>query len=226
MSHRFIEGLEARRLLSSTFANGTLSVTGTANADNISLSISGANLRLSDNNAIKTFVLAAVKMIQVSGLGGNDTIALASNVGVRAAMDGGAGDDKITGGTGSDTLTGGDGNDSIDGGAGDGNDSLYGGAGNDTLLGRSGNDRLFGDVGNDSINAGKGNDFIDGGLGTDTMIAGDGVDAVSYASHTTKVDISLDGVKNDGSAGALENLGHDIENLTGGSAGDVINGND
>jgi len=90
MSHRFIEGLEARRLLSSTFVNGTLTVLGTANADNISLSISEANLGLSDNGAVKNFVLAAVKLIQVSGLGGNDTIALASNVNVRAALDGGA----------------------------------------------------------------------------------------------------------------------------------------
>src|SRR5206468_3867467 len=143
--------LEARRLLSSTLTSGTLNIVEGNNADNVQLSISGTNLKVSENGAVKNFVLSAVKLIKVTGLGGNDTITLASNINIRAA---------------------------IDGGAGDGNDSLDGGAGNDTLLGRSGNDRLFGDVGNDSLNAGIGNDTVDAGAGNDTVIGDEGNDSI------------------------------------------------
>src|SRR4051794_19538261 len=103
MSNGFIEGLESRRLLSSTLASGTLTVTGSNNADNVSLTISGSNLRVSENGAVKNFVLSAVKMIKVSGLGGNDTVTLANNLNVRAVLDGGAGDDKTTRGANTHT---------------------------------------------------------------------------------------------------------------------------
>src|SRR5689334_17739527 len=135
MSSKFIEGLENRVLLSSTLSNGTLTVTGSNAVDNVQFSLSGSNLVVKENNVTKNFALAQVKQIKVSSLGGNDAISMAAGITIRAVIDAGIGDDKVTGGNGSDTIMGGDGNDSLDAGGGDGNDSLYGGNGNDTMLG-------------------------------------------------------------------------------------------
>src|SRR5436190_2082117 len=179
MSKSVIEGLETRVLLSNTLlSNGTLQVTGGNGVDNVAFTLSGSNLQVKENNAVKNYVAAAVKMIHVSGLGGNDVITVADNINVRASIDGGAGDDRITGGANSDTMLGGDGNDSLDGGASSGNDDLFGGAGNDTMIGRSGNDELFGGVGNDSLNAGIGNDTVKGEDGADSVIGDEGRDSI------------------------------------------------
>src|SRR5688572_14337932 len=130
MSRNHFEGLESRVLLSSVLSNGLLTVTGSNNADNVALSISGTNLVVRENGVNRNFTLSQVKQIRVLGQGGNDVVALAADITVRAILEGGTGDDKLTGGKGSYTISGNDGNDLLDGGAGDGNDDLFGGNGN------------------------------------------------------------------------------------------------
>ncbi|MFO0875828.1 MAG: beta-propeller domain-containing protein [Gemmataceae bacterium] len=93
--------------------------------------------------------IAGLRVVNVHGRQGNDTLSLASNVGhlprVTFRLFGDAGDDVLQGGRGSDLLDG--------------------GAGNDSLEGAGGNDRLLGQAGNDSLYGGSGADFLAGGAG-------------------------------------------------------------
>lgn len=91
-------------------ATGTVSITGTGNAD--------------------TLRGAAASASTISGGAGADTI-----VGGTAAdsLAGGAGNDQITGAGGNDVVTGGDGNDTIDVSGAAGTVNVDGGAGNDTV---------------------------------------------------------------------------------------------
>jgi len=91
-------------------ATGTLSVTGSANAD--------------------TLLGAAASASTLVGGAGNDTI-----TGGTAAdsITGDAGNDQITGAGGNDTVSGGEGNDTIDVSGAAGTVSVDGGAGNDTV---------------------------------------------------------------------------------------------
>lgn len=112
-------------------ATGTLSVTGSANAD--------------------TLLGAAASAATLVGGAGNDTI-----TGGTAAdsVTGDAGNDQITGAGGNDTVSGGDGNDTIDVSGAAGTVSVDGGAGNDTVtLGAtlSSSDVLNGGDGTDTL---------------------------------------------------------------------------
>jgi Ca2+-binding RTX toxin-like protein len=98
---------------------------------------------------------------------------------------------------------------------------VFGGPGDDTLQGGLGNDILHGGDGNDTFltaNVADGDDLYYGGIGTDTM---------SFAARTAAVTASLDGLAGDGdvAAGESDNVGADVENLTGGSGNDVLTGN-
>ena len=120
----------------------------------------------------------------------------------------------IAGGAGADTLTGGIGNDNLNGGAGD--DTIDPGAGDDTVTGGPGDDEIDqpgAPLGLDDV--ADGSDVIDGG--------GGGFDTASYAGRTLPVALSLDGVKNDGQAGELDNL-IAIDDIVGGQANDVLQG--
>ena len=113
--------------------------------------------------------------------------------------------------------------------AGDGDDSvsvlaellaftpllINGGAGNDTLAGGSANDTLDG---------GAGNDLLDGAGGNDLFVGGAGVDTASYASRAVALNLSIDGVANDGQLLEADNLALDLENLVGGGANDYLAG--
>jgi Ca2+-binding RTX toxin-like protein len=161
----------------------------------------------------------------ISGGDLNDT--LTNVTAIPAVMQGGAGDDKITagdavGGT-LNILTG-------DAGA----DTLTGGQHTDRLSGGAGADQLLGQDGNDTLDGGPGDDVLTGGSGTDTyrssdtgpdgadVMNGDG-DISTYASRTTPVTVTLDGVANDGAPGEGDNnIG--IINLIGGSGRDVLTG--
>src|SRR5204862_7926535 len=117
------------------------------------------------------------------------------------------GDDTLVGGLGQDAFVGGGGSDfvsyqerktpvnaSLDGVA---NDGAAGEGENvpadvENLRGGSAGDHLAGDAGAHEC---------DGGAGTDTFVSGGGNDTVSYASHATGVNVSLDGVANDGRPG-------------------------
>ena len=114
---------------------------------------------------------ANTRLIQVFGLGGNDTISLNEANGAlpRANLYGGAGNDTLTGGSGNDLLFGEAGDDTLLGKGGA--DFLFGGSGNDTLTGGVGNDQVFGQAGNDRMiwNNGDNTDLNEGGAGNDTV---------------------------------------------------------
>ena len=98
------------------------------------------------------------------------------------------------------SVDGGGGNDVLDGGSQA--DVLHGGPGQDTMNGRSGADRLYGDDGDDDLKGDGGDapgaDLVDGGGGIDT-INGEWEGSVP-------IDVSLDGVANDGRSGEGNNV--------------------
>jgi Ca2+-binding RTX toxin-like protein len=132
-------------------------------------------------------------------------------------LTGGAAGDVIDGGGGGDVVDGGGGADRLDGGADDGAaDTLRGGAGEDVLEGRAGDDRLeggddgdrlggedggdqlSGGAGPDRLAGGTGDDELDGGAGGDELSGGEGVDTVRYPERAAQVEVTIDGVANDG----------------------------
>ena len=160
------------------------------------------------------------------GQDGNDTLI------------GGSGADYLSGGTGGDTASyagaaakvkanladasqntgdaAGDTFNSIENLIGTGStDSLIGNSGTNVLNGASGNDSLYGQDGNDTLIGGKGADKLNGGLGSDTA---------SYAGAAAGVTASLaNPAINTGDA--VGDTYSSIENLTGSSLADTLNGN-
>jgi Ca2+-binding RTX toxin-like protein len=155
---------------------------------------------------------------------------------------GGSGDDIIQGSDqGEETLRGGPGDDTISGGGatyGNGADYLYGDEGDDLMYGFTGDDLLVGGGGRDDLHGGPGNDRFGespgsaGPDGADTISGGPGDrDEVTYAERTARVEVSLDGVANDGGifgvrgAGLVsesDNVQPDVEVLVGGSGDDLL----
>jgi Ca2+-binding RTX toxin-like protein len=144
-------------------------------------------------------------------------------------VDGGPGADQLEGAGGGDTLQGGEGPDGLIGG--DGDDIEDGGPGDDAIgtevtLGvveRSqgiGNDALLGGTGNDTLVPGPGPPMAD----ADTISGGDGFDAVSYAARMTPVDVRKDGAADDGGLGERDDVGLDVERVSGGLASDTLHG--
>ena len=163
----------------------------------------------------------------LDGSGGGDTI------------DGGAGDDRLHGGSDAvgDTLAGGPGADALDGGAG--GDRLAGGDDSDALAGGDGADDLDGGGGSDALEGGAQDDALDGGTGADRLGGGAGIDTVRYAARSGSVEVTIDGVANDGEVTATargrtrvaegaategDNVDATIENATGGGAADTLQG--
>jgi Ca2+-binding RTX toxin-like protein len=120
--------------------------------------------------------------------------------------------------------------------AGEGDDVVIGNGGADDLSGDEGNDTLDGGAGNDAIRGGENNDVIQGGAGDDSLEGGfrvdadvinggDGEDTAPYR-RDNGVRVSADGIADDGEAGEGDNVGTDVENLTGGDGDDVLRGND
>lgn len=92
---------------------------------------------------------------------------------------------------------------------------------------------FFGTAHTDLMDGGPGNDQIAGGGGADVFLAkpGDGADdyhggpardTILYSSHSTPVAVTLDNVANDGAAGERDQVRSNVENITGGSAGDTL----
>ena len=104
-------------------------------------------------------------------------------------------------------------------GGGSGNDTLIGGARNDVLRGGLGNDTLLGNGGNDSAVAETSRD------GRDTFNGGPGVDTADYGFRNITVNVTLNGVANDGSAPEFDNNLANVENAVGGRANDRLTGN-
>jgi Ca2+-binding RTX toxin-like protein len=102
---------------------------------------------------------------------------------------------------------------------------IVGGPGSDVLKGGSSNDTILGDSDFGAPAGSDGNDFIDGRGGADYMRGDGGSDTVSYASRSTLVFASIDGVANDGGGGEGDNIETDVENLSGSQGNDVLTGN-
>lgn len=74
------------------------------------------------------------------------------------------------------------------------------------------------------ILGGPGNDQLQGGAGQDVFEGDEGTDGVSYGPRTAPITTSKDGVANDGEANEGDNIGSDVERITGGLANDSIGG--
>ena len=99
----------------------------------------------------------------------------------------------------------------------------------DVLLGSDRAEAFRGLNGNDVIGAGGGNDVVDEGSapnGADTLSGGTGTgDRVSHGTRTTGgVDVSPDGVRNDGATGEQDNVSVTVENIGGTNLRDVLSG--
>ena len=125
--------------------------------------------------------------VTLNGNGGNDKLKDAWSAFAGRTINGGPGNDEIWGYDGNDNLDGGDGNDNIDGGSGD-----------DRVLGGGGDDEVDGD-GYDEM----GSDYVDGGPGYDYV---DGWEDPEILDKNPSVDITLDGIANDGRPGENDNV--------------------
>ena len=150
-----------------TNENKTLLVSGTENADLITVTKVDNNYVLDVNGETQTLDPASIAQFNILCGDGNDVVTIGPGV-PHCYILGGGGDDTITGGDGPDTITGSAGKDILYGGAGD--DRLAGGGGHDILVGMDGRDRLYGDDGNDQLKGGGGVDRLYGGDGHDILV--------------------------------------------------------
>lgn len=207
---------------------GVLTITGSDQADNIAVTKSGSNLRVS--GVATTFAASKVTSVVVNAGGGDDTVDLGA-VTVSTQVFGGAGNDSLTGGSGKDSLKGESGNDVLRGNGG--NDVLDGGADRDSiresananfvltnvLLTGVGTDTLEsietaslqGGAGNNRLDAAQfsGSVTLDGAAGNDALVGGSANDSL------------IGGAGNDSLMG---NGGDDV--LEGGAGNDSLNGVD
>lgn len=164
------DSLEPRSFLSVTFTpeTGRLAIVGTEEMDTVIFSEevnhkTGKHLlRLHFNGEDTDYKRGSVTSIEISTLGGADTVILGS-IDVPSHIDGGAGDDKLSGGDAKDTISG--------------------QGGDDYCFGRKGSDRINGGTGYDLLMGGPGTDFItpfSDDLGDDTISGGKGSDTVDY----------------------------------------------
>jgi len=184
------EQLEQRFALAVTFATGTWTITGDADAadldDTIIVDRNPANTRqlraIVNGVVVGTRLESTVKVLRISGGRGDDaiTIDVPGNTRLRTVLNGGDGNDSILGGDGNDVISGGTGDDTLNGG--NGNDSIWGGRGADSLVGGTGDDSLFGDAGVDTLRGGAGRNSLDGGAGVDQFFGTRGVDRVRLAA--------------------------------------------
>ena len=103
-------------------------------------------------------------------------------------------------------------------------DRLVGNASNNELTGGDGGDTIVGAGGQDLLDGGSGADSLDGGTGADRLLGRGGTDSATYASRTADVNVTLDGVANDGQAGEGDQVGTDVEDVTTGSGDDDVTG--
>ena len=168
----------------------------------------------------------------------------------RDDLRGATGADTLRGGEGPDRLSGGDGLDRVsysdrltpvvvtpggssdDGGLEDGPEQARDNVSADVenLRGGSAGDRLVGTPAANVLIGGDGDDELEGRAGPDLLGGEGGSDTASYSMRGSGVTVSIDDVANDGNAddgpiGARDFVRPDVENLTGGNAGDNLFGN-
>jgi Ca2+-binding RTX toxin-like protein len=152
-------------------------------------------------------------------------LTIASLVVGQALLNGDAGDDSLSFDGFPDGVHGGTENDTLAAsGAGGFSSQTTGEAGDDIL---NGNDRRA-----DSFSIEPGADTYHGGtyaaqpgdtdVGSPAFQVSHATDTIDYSSIATEVDVTLEGQANDGPAGENDNVGADIENVLGGTAGDKL----
>ena len=149
-----------------TYNNATEDYSGymtlvTLTVGSTSLKITGLKITYDELLDDSDYSFSTLSEILPAFLTGNDTITVSSTDSPNDAINGYAGNDKITGSNEDDYLIG-----------DDGNDTLIGGAGDDRLYGDGGNDSLDGGVGNDTLIALFGSDKLKGGAGADSFLIG------------------------------------------------------
>jgi Ca2+-binding RTX toxin-like protein len=160
--------------------NGTtITVTGDANAEAITIGESGGNITLNDSTDLGGATAAAngTFSLVVNADAGNDTVVIETANLAAGTINGGDGDDVLNGTSRNDVMSGGAGVDTLNGAAG--NDRILGNQGTDTFLGGDGNDEMI-------WNPGDGNDVMDGegGGGDDTVFNGGDNSEVFTAAPT------------------------------------------
>jgi serralysin len=158
--------------------------------------------------------------------------------GVRATFDGVANDGEA--GEGDDVsgvfraVQGGSGDDVLESSnllfdavlAGPGDDHVIGSPGNDSLHGGPGDDLLEGNDGDDELYGGDDADRSRGGTGIDTWASGREDVLKTLGPGVPGLALTPDDQPNDGQPGEGDDVGSDIENLSGSSLGDHITGTD
>jgi hemolysin type calcium-binding protein len=139
----------------------------------------------------------------------------------------GDGDDSFTAPSGADPFTtipviadGGPGADTLALAPGAASAVLAGGEGDDVLSGAGGDDRIDAGPGDDDIFAGAGSDVVRGGTGVDTLA----YERIPQALATQPLAVTLDDTPGDGFAGERDDVGADVEQVTGGQADDLLAG--
>lgn len=131
-----------------TVSGGTLTVTGDASAD--SITVRQPSPTTIDVNGFD-FDRATFSRIEIRSGGGADTVRIASALAEPVTIESGAGADTVLGGPGAETIA-----------AGDDADTVHPGGGDDSVLLGNGDDAAL---------QGEGFDQVDGGAGTDTLRA-------------------------------------------------------
>lgn len=122
------------------------------------------------------------------------------------------------------SIQGGSGDDLLDAGATV--TSLLGEGGDDRLVGGSRADYVLGGDGDDTVAAGAGDDRIIGGAGADVLGGGPGRDEVSYVGERVPLRLTIGDGADDGAVGEGDDIQADVEDVIGGSATDVIVGDE
>jgi Ca2+-binding RTX toxin-like protein len=165
-----------------------------AETDNIALDVEN----ITGGNGSDVLASSASNNVFTGNLG-SDTVTYAASAGaVLANLTTG-----LASGHGSDTLT------EVE--------NLVGGSAGDTLTGTSATPNTLdgGPGGNDTFVASD----ADGG---DSYIGGPDIDLADYSSRAAALTLSPDGLANDGVGAENDNIGIDVENITGGAAGDIL----
>ena len=172
-----------------------LDVAGTSAAESVTVSRNAGGTLLVNAGAVPVTggpaTIANTDLIEVTGLGGADTIALDEALGALPAAElfGGTGNDSLTGGSAGDLLSGDEDDDTLFGRGGA--DLLLGSLGNDTLSGGDGDDQMFGGDGNDRMvwNPGDDSDLMEGGDGADIaeVNGGGGAEVFTVTANGTRV---------------------------------------
>jgi Ca2+-binding RTX toxin-like protein len=195
-----------------------------------SLKVDGSLLTGKNTLSVNGASEVSASLVAIGGLG-NDTLI------------GGGGDDTLTGGLGADVLTGGNGNDTVDYAASAAGVTVNltvstaqvstGEAAGDRLtgieniIGTDLADTLIGDAKANRLDGGLGDDILKGGAGADILIGDAGSDTALYTGSTVGVSIDLNLLGAQGGAGdGAGDILSGIDNLTGSSFDDVLQGND